>query len=99
VAIIDDCELYIPVYSQTCTLCRHRIFDPPRTCRAFPDGIPPEIWRGEHDHRTPYPGDHGIRYEALRPEDVAFLKGAAQGQRLEPGLSVAEAAERMPVSS
>lgn len=34
-----------------------------RTCEAFPKGIPEEIARGDVDHRGPYPGDHGIRYE------------------------------------
>jgi hypothetical protein len=32
-------------------------------CVAFPDGIPDEIAYGSNPHTTPYPGDHGIRYE------------------------------------
>lgn len=32
-------------------------------CRAFPDGIPGEIWYGGVDHRNSYPGDKGIHYE------------------------------------
>lgn len=33
------------------------------TCGAFPDGIPREIYFGGVDHRRPYPGDGGVRWE------------------------------------
>jgi hypothetical protein len=39
------------------------------TCEAYPDGIPVEIITGEHDHTEPFPGDNGIRFEAI--QDVA----------------------------
>ena len=32
-------------------------------CEAFPDGIPVEIAYGDNLHLTPFPGDHGIRFE------------------------------------
>lgn len=65
-----DAELAIPPYSPVCSLCRHlRDFGAGRTCDAFPEGIPLEIWRGENDHRQPFPGDHGIRFEPARQEE------------------------------
>lgn len=32
------------------------------TCDAFPERIPNAILDGEHDHLTPYAGDHGLLY-------------------------------------
>lgn len=53
----------------------------PTRCEAFPDGIPGPIYMAEHDHKTPYPGDHGLLYvpteaEAARETDKATAAGA-----------------------
>jgi len=48
-----------------CTFCAHRSPDATK-CRAFPNGIPVEILFNEHDHSTAFPGDNGIRYQAIQ---------------------------------
>lgn len=33
------------------------------TCKAFPNGIPKEIWGERVDHTKPYPEDNGIQFQ------------------------------------
>lgn len=49
--------------SSQCTECKH--YRGEIECDAFPDGIPEEIITGKHDHREPYSGDDGIRFEPM----------------------------------
>jgi hypothetical protein len=57
-----------------CQSCKHfrRDIDTDTICAAFPDGIPIEIIAARHDHREPYPGDHGIRYEPITMNAARF---------------------------
>ena len=51
-----------------CMSCRHYHQEASMdSCDAFPDGIPSEILDKTLDHRKPYPGDQGIRWEPLKP--------------------------------
>ena len=59
-----------------CASCTHLVLnDGDYTCAAFPDGIPDEIIKNEHDHRQPFPGDNGVRFEPLRENFYDPFKG------------------------
>ncbi len=66
------------IWSQ-CSACKHllRTEVRGRRCPAFPDGIPEDIYYNKRNHAKPYPGDHGVRWEALNEE---------VGQRWEEGV-------------
>ncbi len=51
--------------SATCRRCVHFQLTS-RTCAAFPEGIPDELWWAYRGHREPFPGDHGVQF-AERP--------------------------------
>lgn len=66
------------MFSPICFSCKHHYFGEGR-CDAFPErnSIPPEIWLGKRSHLIPYPGDHGIMYEArenIKVEKVMELQ-------------------------
>ena len=50
----------------SCVSCQRKTRGP--VCEAYPGGIPEVILNGSIDHKTPYPGDHGLTYLPARPE-------------------------------
>lgn len=48
-----------------CLFCKH--YKNGAKCSAFPKGIPDPIFTsGTHDHKKPFKGDNGIRFEAVK---------------------------------
>lgn len=67
--IIIDKGHNIPVYSPVCTYCKHLAVEAEkRSCKAFPGGIPLEIWLGLNKHTKSYFGDNGIQFEKANKE-------------------------------
>lgn len=55
-----------------CYLCKHFLPDiwkgKTGICKAFPGGIPEDIWYNREDHRSPYPDDNDIQFEGKDKE-------------------------------
>ena len=70
----DDFALKIPL----CFFCRHTSFSGTnldsiirtKTCKAFPEGIPRQIYVDRYDHRNPYPNDNDIQFEMYETIDT-----------------------------
>lgn len=55
-----------------CDLCLH--LRPPRSCAAFPDGIPIDVMVGNIDHTKPVLGDHGIRFRSKEEREYVVVQ-------------------------
>jgi hypothetical protein len=54
-----------------CIFCRH-LREGTVRCDAFPEGIPDDILFSLRDHREPYEGDRGIRFEVKPGDEAGF---------------------------
>jgi hypothetical protein len=50
-------------FDPACFDCKHLKDKTFGKCKAFPGGIPVDIWDGTKDHLEAYPGDGGTRYD------------------------------------
>lgn len=61
--VMGDEEHLKPPISPMCVDCVHVYnYGIEQMCKAFPTGIPDEIWSGMISHRRAYQGDGGIQY-------------------------------------
>jgi hypothetical protein len=67
--LADEADVNVIPICLRCRYVHPRPGPDPLCCDAFPDGdgIPREILLSEVDHRKPYPGDRGIRFEPREP--------------------------------
>lgn len=52
-----------------CANCKHKALGN-TTCAAFPIAIPDKILSGHFDHRFPFEGDGGIRFDPVDDENT-----------------------------
>lgn len=66
------------IVANACAICRHLDpealtievdGEPVGRCAAFPDGIPYEIWDGDHAHQVPF-AEEEILFEVAEGQDV-----------------------------
>jgi hypothetical protein len=50
-------------YSPVCLYCDRYNGYGVKECRAFPSGIPEEIFTGKNKHQFPYSGDRGYQFK------------------------------------
>ncbi|NSW84254.1 MAG: hypothetical protein HPY90_13460 [Syntrophothermus sp.] len=93
---IDDRGTFYPKYGEQCARCKHLSLHSAEDgvgskCTAF-KRIPREILEGRFDHRNPYPGDGGIRFEPRRDlsESAVEIHHMPPGQLTPAGGAVAE---------
>lgn len=67
----DKNRITDPAYPPLCEICEHNNDD--FTCKAFPQGIPNEIYgKNRADHRKPIAGDGGVRFKKSLKKPSSF---------------------------
>ena len=71
--ILNDRIVNLGIFSDICNKCKHYnpiSFNEEKdilgTCKAFPKGIPEDIWVGKNNHKKPCKGDNGIQFESIK---------------------------------
>jgi len=49
-----------------CCSCIFMLSIENKTCVAFIDGIPEDVWLGKISHNSPIKGDKGLRYKEVK---------------------------------
>lgn len=65
-----------------CLNCKHLNRGDMASCKAFPNGIPYPIMRGDIAHDEPYPTDNGIQWEAAEDAPLGLSIETARGLRI-----------------
>ena len=75
-ADMDEDDRMMICTEPICAKCKHLVMDCRREpyCKAFPEGIPDDIFVRRCNHRRPFPGDNGVRFEPIMnlEDDEAF---------------------------
>ena len=73
-------------FSTQCQTCRHfqnasYLKGDMLVCAVYPEGIPDEILSMKHDHRKPFKGDKGQRYEPVSKEALRVVQAHFDSMR------------------
>ncbi len=71
-----------------CYNCKNQNKHDRFACSAFPVGIPDAIFNNEADHRKPFDGDNGIRFDPIDPNREYIIDEPLDPDTLPPGIII-----------